>query len=167
MTDPDQTGLRDQMRAATAEAAKTFAAAHAAHPESRAAPPATEPPDWIRPFITLHNKLVEGRHPQCIHLPPGPAVIHIAVWAPGFVCCTACATAGLLSARVPDGEEYRCDRCGHDFPDEGLRTGWLRGGHAIIHFAVCAACDPTATDDHAPSEVTGQYGSPESPGQDT
>jgi hypothetical protein len=139
--------ITDQLAAAAADAERNVRDAMSDHPGA-IIHHTPGPPDWVMDFITHHNQLVEQPHPQCIHLGKAPAVCHVAVWAPGFVCCTSCADAGLLATRVPPGEDQRCDVCGTDTDGGPLWGGLLRGGHIVIHFAVCASCDPAT--------VTGQ-----------
>lgn len=140
MTDPAYLALADQLAAAAADAERTLRAAAADQPQATLAT-IPGPPQWVLPFLARHNQLVMQPHPQCIHLGPGPTVTHTAIWAPGFVCCTPCADAGLLAAQVPDGEEWRCDICGNDAAEGDLLGGRLRGGHIVIHFFLCGACN--------------------------
>lgn len=133
----------DQLAAAAVEAERNLRNAMSDHADAiiRSIPCA---PDWAVDFIARHNQLVEQPHPQCVHLlGQGPTVCHVAAWAPGFVCCTTCAETGLLATQVPAGEDHRCDVCGTDTDDGPLLGGLLRGGHIVIHFAVCTSCDPT------------------------
>jgi len=99
-------------------------------------------PLWAQPYIARHNDAMDREHYVCEHITGPITAIHIAVWAPGYVCCSDCADIGLLSSLCPPAEAHRCDVCGRDCPPPaGLRHGMLRGGHALIHFGCCDPCN--------------------------
>lgn len=140
--DPADLAEADQYAAAAAEARKVLDRVGDQEPDRWRASYVPEPPAWLLAVIDVHNQLVgAGRHPECVHTTAAVGVIHLAAWAPGFVCCTACADLGLLTALIPPGQ-HRCDACQSDV--DHLHAARIQLGHAIIHYAVCHQCDETS-----------------------
>lgn len=126
--------------AAMADAVRVFQAKVAADPDARHEPPSYDPPTWVLPFLEAHNRAIDGEHHSCPHLHPDDVrtAIHIAVWAVGYVTCTACADLGMLDSLIGDDDRHRCSLC-HTHVAR-LRRGILRGGHALVHFNICDPC---------------------------
>lgn len=128
---------------AEAEATRVLAETAAADNRSSLTTLIRSAPSWARAYITRHNQAMEAEHHVCEHLHgvTTPTAIHIAVWAPGYVCCTDCAQTGMLNALCPPAEAHRCDVCRLDRPPGQLHAGLLRGGHVLIHFGICDPCN--------------------------
>jgi len=127
-------------QAALADAVRVFGAMVAADPAARHEPPSLDPPSWVLPFLEAHNRAVDSEHHSCAHVSPDDVrtAIHIAVWAVGYVTCTACAEYGMLDSLIDADDQHRCSLCRTN--TARLRRGILRGGHALVHFNICDPC---------------------------
>lgn len=103
-------------------------------------PAALAEPRWLVELIYRHLEVVlTGEGHRCEHADTaGAGVLHMAVWAPGWVVCNGCGQAGVLTKITPAWEELRCDRCRSESPHLVVSTMPYLG--SLVWFALCPTC---------------------------
>lgn len=144
MTEPDlrATHLADQHNAARADARdQALALAVDIPPGTRASVAVVRMSPWLQEHVDRHNQLVAaGAGYACCHLtgPNDPTVVHLAVWAPGYLACTDCTEAGIFAA-LTEARLYRCDPCGAIAGHDPC-SGAYQVGNLIFHYRLCRSC---------------------------
>jgi hypothetical protein len=125
------TAYRDQFQAAVTHAHRLLddLADH-----SGAHTGATRDPWITRQLARLTTTIRNGQIRTCPHITHAPRVLHAAVWAPGHLVCTRCATT-----LAPDAtEDTTCDRCRQ--PADPIHPAAVTHGPLILAFGLCTPC---------------------------
>ena len=127
---PRQTALLDQVHASVTHARSVLTTVVDEHGGTRIPIPA-----WLQPHTdTLMAAVTDGTVTGCPHLWAVAQVLHAAVWAPGHIACSWCATA----LNPPPGEDHTCDRCRK--PASRLTNGAVAVGPILLGFGICRPC---------------------------
>lgn len=133
MTTPitDPTALADQLRAASADAARILRQAARAGRGTLA----TVARPWLAQQADALRRALDDRTARvCAHLTGSPRIVHAAAWAPGILVCPACAWR-----LVPDPtEDATCDRCRH--PADPIHAGIVALGPVLLGYGLCTPC---------------------------
>lgn len=138
---PADVAAADQARAATDHAERALWRHVRGLPGGGTARVGVTTPPWLAVKVRRHlATIAAGEGLGCVHIVGSPVLTVMALWRPGVVLCTRCATRDgnpLLSMDAT--EDARCDACEGDYPD-GLRVSVTQLAGGLLYFALCTAC---------------------------